>query len=453
MNTTTKSSNGNNGSGGNGNKHHESVNLWRETDYGKWFVADSCTSMSTSIQDFALPLIAQSITGSAVLATLLNSIMTACAAVFRLPGGYLQDRYDRKKLMVIFGMIGFVMFAGCSAMLALSPLGYAALIILALVLGTRTGLLGSTSNTMLRGLVPDAQLPKVMSMNYSRDSAIDLIGAPISSALMMIGNWVPMVANALLNLLEAIASTRITRYWKPEHKHESTNGAAHESLSSRLRSFVIEATSGLKWLLTDPFQRRMLIAEMFCFPCFNAFMLITLLDANQSGTSQGLLLATVLNASLSVSILIGSLIANFMIDRVNGGILVIVDMTMLSICTVTVALVDNAIVKIAILTCALLLFPAGNAVISGFCASIVSPGNQGRVAAGETMLSLGISPIATLLAGVAMQHFGYRATAVTLGVLILLFALPTLTLRPIRTLPKPDKWQEHLDNSPEIHRF
>ena len=72
------------------------------------------------------------------------------------------------------------------------------MIILALVLGTRTGLLGSTSNTMLRGLVPDAQLPKVMSMNYSRDLAIDLIGA------------------------------------------------THESLSSRLRSFVIEATSGLK---------------------------------------------------------------------------------------------------------------------------------------------------------------------------------------------------------------
>lgn len=43
----------------NGHNSHSNTteSLWRGTDYGKWFVADSCTSLSSSIQGFAMPLI------------------------------------------------------------------------------------------------------------------------------------------------------------------------------------------------------------------------------------------------------------------------------------------------------------------------------------------------------------------------------------------------------------
>ena len=47
---------------------------------------------------FALPLIAQTVTGSPAQATLLDSIMTLISSVLRLPGGVVQDKYDRENL-------------------------------------------------------------------------------------------------------------------------------------------------------------------------------------------------------------------------------------------------------------------------------------------------------------------------------------------------------------------
>lgn len=102
---------------------------------GKWFVADSCTSLSSSIQGFAMPLIAQTVTGSPAQATLLDSIMTLISSVLRLPSGVVQDKYDRKKLMIAFGLIGFALFGICAALGWAGLLIYPVLMVLAICLG------------------------------------------------------------------------------------------------------------------------------------------------------------------------------------------------------------------------------------------------------------------------------------------------------------------------------
>ena len=128
------------------------VSLWRGTDYGQWLVAGTCTSLSNSIQDFSLPIIARSITESPALATLIDSAIGFVRGALELPGGLLQDSVDRRRLMTIFGATGFVIFLTAAACAHVGVLGYAALVVVAVLLGIRGGLLGGAPPTRCSGV-------------------------------------------------------------------------------------------------------------------------------------------------------------------------------------------------------------------------------------------------------------------------------------------------------------
>lgn len=85
-------------------------------------------------------------------------------------GGVVQDKYDRKTYDCVWPdwfrtvrhmrgprMGGITHIPGADGT--------------AICLGIRSGLLGTTSNTMLRGIVPDQLLPKASSLNDGRDAA------------------------------------------------------------------------------------------------------------------------------------------------------------------------------------------------------------------------------------------------------------------------------------------
>ena len=111
-------------------------------------------------------------------------------------------------------------------------LGYAALVVVAVLLGIRGGLLGVTSNTMLRGIVPDELLPKAMGLNSGRDAATDLAGAPIGGVLVAVGGWCALLTNSVLCLAESLASLRIHRYWRNEDRADDGKGESDGSKES-----------------------------------------------------------------------------------------------------------------------------------------------------------------------------------------------------------------------------
>ncbi|NMM94737.1 MFS transporter [Bifidobacterium oedipodis] len=433
------------------------ANLLRTTDYGWWLGADTFGALSESIATFALPLIALSATGSPAIAAFVQAAGVAVQTVVGLAGGLLQDRCDRKLLMALWGGTGLTLFALAALMQHLGWLTAPTIVALALLMGVRGGLLQDASNTMLRGLVPDSALPKVLSMNDARDNTVSLLSGPISGLMMTISNACPLLASAVLSLMGMVSTAPIHRYWQrtDTHRTDSQRKASHPSNDDAANhtstdapaaaqtSAWKDAFSGLTWLLTNRFQRRLLLISAALVGASNAFLLVTVMHISASGTAT--VSAGLLNMVSAASMIVGALIAPTLIDRVPGGILIGVMFVAMGIGFTGAAFTPDASGKAAFVALAVVALPAANAVLGGFTTALVSEGNQGRVGAGSGLVQYGAYALFAAGSGSCMQLWGYAPTCVGLAATIALAAIAAITMRSLITLPTPQHWEEHIE--------
>ena len=449
--------------------------LWRGTDYGWWLAADTSGAVGASLIAFAVPLIMLATTGSSAAATTTESICVVVQTVLGLAGGVIQDRYDRRTLMLIWGASGVVLSAVAAAAVMLfgnarktsghgvnganapafgGPYAHVlpiALLCIVVLFSVRDGLLENTSNAMLRGVVPDEQLPHAMALNDARDSTVTLAGGPLGGLLMTVGPAVPFLTSAVLSVLGMVSAWRIRRYWKRATVDDSGHsGNADDAADDAIDvSGAItaaprwrDALDGMIWLLRDRFQRHLIIAAAMVTGASNAFLLLTALDISQGGSQ--LISAGFINAASAVGMLLGALMASQLVNRVPGGVLVGVMFVLLAVGFTGAALVPSMVGKAIFVACSVLALPAGNAVLGGLSNTLVGKDKLGRVGAGSMVLQYGAYGVAVALAGWGMQTIGYGPTCLILATVLVAAAAYALTMRSLITLPTPDRWAEHI---------
>lgn len=449
--------------------------LWRGTDYGWWLAADTSGAVGASLIAFAVPLMMLATTGSSAAATTTESICVVVQTVLGLAGGVIQDRYDRRTLMLIWGASGVVLSAVAAAAVMLfgnapktsghgvnganapafgGPYAHVlpiALLCIVVLFSVRDGLLENTSNAMLRGVVPDEQLPHAMALNDARDSTVTLAGGPLGGLLMTVGHAVLFLTSAVLSVLGMVSAWRIRRYWKRATVDDSGHsGNADDAADDAIDvSGAItaaprwrDALDGMIWLLCDRFQRHLIIAATMVTGASNAFLLLTALDISQGGSQ--LISAGFINAASAVGMLLGALMASQLVNRVPGGVLVGVMFALLAAGFTGAALVPSMVGKAIFVACSVLALPAGNAVLGGFSNTLVGKDKLGRVGAGSMVLQYGAYGVAVALAGWGMQTIGYGPTCLILATVLVAAAAYALTMRSLITLPTPDRWAEHI---------
>ena len=420
----------------------ERSSMWNGTDYGWWLSADTAGTLAAGIADFALPLITLSTTHSPELATLTETLLIGTQTILSIPGGVIQDRYDRKKLTILWGLCGALLFGGIAVLDGAGTLTWPLIIVMTLLLGVRAGLLGGASNAMLRGLVPDESLPKALSLNSARDATVTLIGGPISSLLMTATRCLPMVLGALLNMIGACCATRITRYWHRNDSDATHAGAFDDSQSAAPR--FRDAFSGLAWMLTDRFQRRLILSASIAAGAGNAFLLITTVDI--AADDAHLVSAGFINAMAAAGMLVGSLIATLLIERVPSGTLIIGAFAIMGTGFVCAALMPSPLAKAPFVMLSLIMLPAGSAAIGGLTNVLVGEDKLGRVGAASSLMQYGAYAALSAIAGWALSHWGYTPTCMTLAILVAIGAAAILTSRALTTMPTPRDWGTHIEH-------
>ncbi|QRV01537.1 MFS transporter [Arcanobacterium phocisimile] len=171
--------------------------LWNRPDYRSWFLGDTAANFAGSIRMFALPFAVMALTGSAVRAGLIATMAQAIGIVCMIPGGIIIDRFDRRKLIYIFSILGITVWSLIAVLFATEKLTFPILVVLTSVGATNTGLFGSATDAVLRTIVRGEYLVKAQAANRGRDATVELAAPPLGAALYSFATWAPFASSVL----------------------------------------------------------------------------------------------------------------------------------------------------------------------------------------------------------------------------------------------------------------
>ncbi|MBV7432840.1 MFS transporter [Dermabacteraceae bacterium TAE3-ERU5] len=436
---------------------------FKGSTYGSWLVADTATQLGASLRQFAFPVLALLVSGSASMAGNIGALMAFTVAALSLAGGVLVDRYDRRRLLLASCAFTVVVFTCASLWGFFWGISVPLLFAVGVAVAVKAGLLGSASNVLLRSVVPTEHLPQAMSVNQGRDAAVELSGGPLSGALVAVSHVAPFVAEAALNLVAFLAALRI-RPWdeaNPQQDHAASQGnapgktppdtsagqpdseapAAVEGATGAVASFFAEALAGFKFIFSSRFILRLTVASALFMPLLNGVILLLVLGVISRGGSP--ISAGLLNSAVAVGVLAGSLLSAKLVGRIPAGRIALAAFLLPVPCALGAVLVPWFWLRMLCLLPILVLLPAGNASVGGFGMTVVPQEMLGRFFSVMGLMGVLVTPLVTLSVGYGLQYLGLQATGLALGAALLASALFAVGNRQMREIPTPDGWQEY----------
>lgn len=170
--------------------------------YRWWFIADSACALGASQQALYMTLAGFDLTKSVVGAGTFSMFALLLQRVLTLVGGTVIDRHDRAGLLLLYASAQCLIWAVLPALMEgglLAAAGYCTVIMAS---SGVSGVLGGSSDALLREVVSGDRYVEARGANEMRDAAFAMMGAPLCGVLYMIGPWAPPV---LMSLCFAIA--------------------------------------------------------------------------------------------------------------------------------------------------------------------------------------------------------------------------------------------------------
>jgi MFS family permease len=406
--------------------------LLRQRDYLVWLAGDTSGALAASVYGFAVPLLTLVVTGEPALAGLVAAAGAVGRVTATLPGGVLADRHDRRRLMVVGGLLGAALTALLAGALLAGVLDVWWLLAANLAVGVRTGLFGSASDAALPAVVDRARLGSALSANQGRDAAIAMGAGPASGALLAAGPVLPLVASAVGHLVAALSASRIRADLHPRAGEAATQEAAPRA------SMLASAREGLVWLWGRPALRTSVLVGTLLNLGVNAAVATVIYQLQQDGTGPatiGLVMTTI-----GVGMLLGSLVAPVLLGRFPTGRLAVAGLLLAVAAFAVLPWVEGVPATLAVMGVGILGAPVANAGLGGWFMAVVPRPLLGRAGSAVGLLSMAALPLAPVVAGFGLSLVGLQGTLGVCAGVCLLAAAMLLGDQRLRRLPGPDGW-------------
>lgn len=416
--------------------------LSRNTRYLTWLVSDTSKGLASALFGFAVPLLALIITNDPAQAGVIAGAGMVARLLLTLVGGILADRHRRIVLMLVGSILGIVL-AGAFTLLALGgALTFATLLMIDVLLAARSGLFDVAGESALKEIVPDDAMGRAQAGNQGRDAALQLAGGPLGGLLLGVGGWLVGAVMTLCHLVAAVTAGLLRR--QVRRAGLADGGAlddedvdAPTARPNAWREFL----EGFGWLLYRPDLGGVMLIMTIINLGFNAAITTVVYALQQAGHSE-LLIGTV-SAAIGAVMLVGAVVAPFLVPRIPAGVLTIGGLTVVALCAVVLSFVSAPGAVAVVLGASVLLLPALNAGMMGYFMVATPSRLLGRANSAIGVLAMGAMPLAPLIAGFGLAWAGRQGTILICAALCVLAAALAIGNRALRSLPVESRWAAH----------
>ena len=183
--------------------------LSRNRDFTTLWIGETVNELGSRMSMFVFPLLAYTISGSALIAALVEGTFLFGLIATLLPAGALVDRLNRRALMIGASATGLVLYGSLAVAGIFWHLTIPHLAIVGLLAGAAAGIFEPAQMSAIRTVVSTEELPTALSQNQARQHVASLLGAPLGGLLYAFARWVPFAANAVSFAISCFTVSRI----------------------------------------------------------------------------------------------------------------------------------------------------------------------------------------------------------------------------------------------------
>ena len=383
------------------------VSLWRNRDFMLLQAGHLLSSLGGQLTTLAFPLLVLALTDSPAKVGLVTFVSFLPYPLFTVLAGVAADRWNRKWLMVGADMVGLVSVGLLAAAIVSDRLAFWQIVVVAFVKASAGTLLFAASGGVLRAVVPAWQLPDAVSVEVGRNAVVRLAGPPLGGILFAFGRAIPFVVDGVSYACSMVALLLMRTPFQE----------AREIDASTLRAQIAE---GFRFLWSHPFLRTCALLFGLGNFIFPGVLVVIVVVGKAQGLSSGEI--GVLTAVFGAALLVGSAISP-LFRRVFSVRRILV----LELWTWTGSAVfviwPNVYVLAASTIPQALTIPSTDSVVHAYRMAMTPDRLIGRVNGAAANISLAVSPLGPLIAGLLLSSVSARATVAVFAAAGLALAL------------------------------
>lgn len=178
-------------------------------DYRRLWLSQLASSTGTQASALAYPLLAISVSRSALAAGVIPTVLILGRVLTRLPGGYLADRWRRRRCMQLGDGLRLATSLTVTLVAAVASVPLWLLALCALVDGVGYGLFRPAEVAAIPHIVPRELIPRAVAANETREFSASLAGPVLGGLLFGVTPALPFGFDALSYIVSLVLVSRI----------------------------------------------------------------------------------------------------------------------------------------------------------------------------------------------------------------------------------------------------